>query len=260
MQAFSYSPAAGIKIVLTDLVLLGLAILFIWLSITSLGALINAVKLIYNKKTTSLKENFEVGHKNFWPILGLNVLGKLIIFGLLALISLPVLFKSSSLPTALLYILLFVIAVLIVITVSLLIIYASIFVIAKKKSFGQSIQHAWHLFINNWLVSLEMALVLFLANIVAGFGLMFLLLFLAVPFVLLLVIFYYLALNVLFWFCLILFFITIIIVIALVSGLLTSFKISAWTLTFIELNKKSFAGKLFEWLERLFARFSKRQN
>lgn len=257
LQIFSTDPLAGLKVITVDLILLGLIILIVWLSISSLGALINAVKILAEKKSTSLKENFQAGHKNFWPIFLINILGKLLIFSFLLLMSLPALSKTGSGLSTLFYLLIFILAVLIIITVSFLIIYASAFIILKKQPFWRSIKKAWLLFSKNWLVSLEMALILFFISIGAGFALMFLLMLVSVPFVLILIICYYLSLNIIFWLFLILLFASIVAAIALANGLLTSFKISAWTLIFMQLSKKSFTGKLFQWLDGLLRRFSR---
>jgi len=245
------SPTHLIKLLLSGLLLLGLAILIIWLATVSQMALVRAANLFNKNKKTDLKDSFNSVKPYFWNVLGLNILGKLATFVLLLLLALPLLFQSGSFWLGLLYVLLYLIVIATVLIISFIIIYSVAYVVLKKKKFIESIIDAWRLFIKNWIVSLEVALILFIINILGGFALGILLFVAAIPFILLSVIFYFLSLNVLLGLILILTFIVLLALTILFSSILTCFQISAWTLTFEKLTNKRATSKVADWIKKL---------
>ena len=160
---------------LTLILLGGLFIFaFIWLSISSQGALINALKKILKGKKKSeeisYRENITVGHKNFWPVFLMNILIKFLITFSFFIISIPLLILSIKDVSALMiiYIILFVLFVPLATGFSLMMKYAISYQIFEEFGFFKSIEKGYKLFMKNWLVSLEMAVILFLVSFVAG--------------------------------------------------------------------------------------------
>lgn len=232
---------------------LALFVLVIWLAIVARGALLASIAKINKKEKINLSEGWALGKKFFWQILGINILARSLIFAFLLVITIPTLLflketSGAMWQNLLLYLLTFVLFIALALIISLLNIYASAFVVIKNCKFFEAIQKSWNLFVKNWLVSLEMGLILFLISFCAG--LLFLILsgLLAIPFILLFVAFYYLNFQsalivislfaILAWLCLLI----------LTGAFLSAFQFSSWTLLFINLNKKKIFSKLMRFV------------
>ncbi|MBU1146433.1 hypothetical protein KKD80_02720 [Patescibacteria group bacterium] len=238
--------------VLFFVILVALAFL-IWVVVTSRGALIASIKKIASKKKTGMREGWTEGKKYFWPVLGLNLLAKALTFGLLVLITVPamIFLASGGVNVGLnlfLYILAFVVFTSLALFVSFMAVYATCFVVMEGKSFVESIRLSWKMFIKNWLLSIEMALMLFAITIGAGIAIILFTLLYMIPVALLLFAFSYLELTIGFW--LITFLATLGWFIALffVGAILSTFQFSSWSLLFIEINKKKIWSKLLRFV------------
>ncbi|MFA5129027.1 MAG: hypothetical protein WC445_03640 [Patescibacteria group bacterium] len=238
--------------VLFFVILAALAFL-IWVIVTSRGALISSVRKIASRKKTGLREGWAEGKKYFWPVLGLNLLSKAITFGLLVLITIPAMLfltgQGGNVGLNLfLYILAFVVFTSLALFISFMAVYATCFVIMENKPFVESIRLSWKMFVRNWLISIEMAILLFLITIAAGIGLILFTLLYMIPVALLLFAFSYLELSIGFW--LIGFLATLGWFVALffAGAILSTFQFSSWTLLFMEINKKKIWSKLLRFV------------
>lgn len=233
---------------LTLIMLIGLLFFcFIWLSISSQGALINALKkILKGKQKTQLisyRENITVGHKNFWPVLMMNILIKFLITFSFFIISIPLLLLALKNSTALasVYIILFVLFVPLATGFSLMMKYAISYQIFEDYGFFKSIEKAYKLFKKNWLISLEMAVILFLISFAAA-----LVFALAASIILLPLFITGLAINAL-WLTFLITYLGIALTIFF-GAVLSTFQISAWTGLFFHLKEK---GGALAKLERL---------
>ena len=238
--------------VLFFVILAALAFL-IWIIVTSRGALVSSIKKIATRKKTDLHEGWTEGKKYFWPVLGLNLLSKALTFGLLILITVPAMLfltgQGGNVGLDLfLYILAFVIFTSLALFISFMAIYATCFVVMENKPFAESIRLSWKMFIKNWLISIEMALLLFGITIAAGVGIILFTLLYMIPVALLLFAFSYLELTIGFW--LIAFLATLGWFLALffAGAIISTFQFSSWTLLFIEINKKKIWSKLLRFV------------
>lgn len=200
-------------------------------------------------------ESFKQGKKYFLSLIGLNFLAKLFIFGLLFIVTFPLIilyFKEKSFLWLDLSVLSsFIILVPLDIIISFLILYASAFIILKKEKLRQSIKKAWLLFIQNWLISLETACLLFFINFCAHLALIILLILFSAPFILLGIIFYYLVSPRGILLVTILGLIFLSVILAFFISFLTVFKISSWIILFRELTgKQKRISKLVRLLNR----------
>jgi hypothetical protein len=232
------------------LIILGVVI---WLNITSRGALINCARKIVAKRKTDIRDGFAAGNKYFWQVLGLNILAKALIFGLLVLITIPVMFfvaggGNNFGLNLFLFILSFVLFTILAIFISFMTIYASCFVVIKGLPFVEAIRASWYLFIKNWLVSVEVALLLFLITLGVGAGLVLLSLFYLFPVALLLAAFAYLELNIGFWAIIFLATLGWLGGVLWAGAMLSTFQFSTWTILFLELNKKKIWSKLLRFV------------
>lgn len=236
----------------------------IWLSIISQSVLVkNSAKIIASKTVkkiagfTMIKEGILREAKNFWKIFGLNIFLKLMVILLFLIISLPIIIltKKIAYSASMLFIILFIILMPIALMFSFIIKYAICFAIIKEKSFVDSIKEGWSLFVKNWLVSIEMAFILFFINFLFGFIIILFLLILAVPFL-----FFIFAISeflylINFWFVAIFGFILIMIVIMGGGAMLSTFQIASWTGMYIKLMDKEGVSKL----ERIAEKFKKKK-
>jgi hypothetical protein len=231
-------PYTVLTIFLVGLLSLALFIFVAWLIMVSQGALVNNAAMVKLKKKADFQSNINSGIGNFWGILGLNLISKTLIYLFFGIISIAILVSN------LLYGLLFIIFIPVAISISFIIKYAIAYFVVKKALFFESIAKGWNLFINNWLVSLEMAFLLFFINLIVGLSLVVLLIILSVPFLFLIILFNKFA-SVFFFFVMAGFSVVLFLSIVFVIGsMLATFQISAWTTLFMELESKGGISKL----------------
>ena len=240
-------PRAGFGIVLLLILMAGLAFVILWVCIKSQIALVKWSKtysIAKNKEKIAAfwTEMFSRDQK-FWPVLGLNLSLKVLISLLFLLLSLPLIFlyfRDSSFAI-LVYTVFFIVFLPVAISLSLIIKYSIAYNVLEKHSFVKSIEAGYVLFSRNWLVSLEMAISLFLINFLIGLIAMFLLSVVLLPIILTLIIF-----NALFPLYVITIFSFSILVIT--AAALMTFQTASWTILFLELKSKGAEAKL----ERIF--------
>ena len=247
---FSYDILTIINILTVLIICLTLLIVAIWLAVTSQAALVISVKKIISSSkkkdnTLSIRGGLTAGHKKFWSVFGLNILIKIAVSAVIFLISLPLILlsiKDSSWFVSI-YVILFVIFLPIAVSLSLMLKYAIAFSVLEDKSFVKSIEKGWALFINNWLVSLEMAILLFIINFIASLMILLAMTVLFFPLFLVGLSFGF------YWLVILMVFLALVFVVIFGSGLNT-FQISAWTNLFIKLKEGVFLAKL----ERIFSK------
>jgi hypothetical protein len=265
-------PITLMKVGLVLLVILVLFIFLIWLSVISQTALVKNVSSLVGKKIASSKagavspgaisSNFSVSilkaNEKFWPIFGLNVINKIVIYLAFILVSLPIILTAggSGAVIKLLYIVAFIIFVPVALALSFIFKYAIAYVIIKGNKFIDSIMAGWLLFVKNWLISLEMAFILFFVNFIAGLLIILIVLSLIIPFLFLALVVYQLATTIGFWIIITLAFIVLLAVIVLSGAILSTFQISSWTTLFIELVNKGGVSKIIRIAEAVKERIT----
>lgn len=156
------------------ILLFALAVVFVFVTVVSQGAIIHSsVQSIKNKnkKSVDIVKAWRVGVANFWRIFSINLLKKVVIIFLSMFVSLSA-FGAVKVPTAgnnFLFLLIFLMAGIIGLVLSFLVVYAAAYVIVEKLSVLDAIEKAWYLFWKQWLVSLEIGLIVLFFNVVLGF-------------------------------------------------------------------------------------------
>jgi hypothetical protein len=253
IELFKTETVSMLIVLLVLLLILAGIAFFAWLSTVSQIGIISSVNKIIKKRreVLNIRKGIKAGNKKFWPVFGMNV-----IIGLV--ISLISLFTSYLLISAilqdqvsiiLLYGLVFIIFVPVSLFLSFIFKYAIAYSVLENKKFCNAIKQGWRLFMRNWVVSVEMAIILFLINIVVIALLSFL------SFITF-VVFFGLAWStviagispIFFWLLVILSGLLPLVLIILGGGILNVFQISSWTDLFIELRKNKNSSKL----ERMF--------
>jgi len=147
-------------------------LLIVWLVVVAQAALIKAAGTIDGNEPISLTQAATGGVKYFWPILWLNIVAKFFTYLLLAVAFLPFLISFLARPEVAswsfdsLILISFLVSVPLWLIVSFVLKYAAIYVVLEKQTWWHALERALNLFFRNWLVSLEMAGLLFLVNIV----------------------------------------------------------------------------------------------
>lgn len=254
-------PVSFIKVILIFLVILILFGILVWLAVVSQAASVNNAagylsgkKIVPGKSNNDFKSGIDKGNKKFWPILGFNAILKLMIGISFLVISLPVVLtagKPNTLPVMLLYVFAFIIFIILALSVSFIFKYSIAFLVVKGKSFREALNSGWQLFIKNWLVSLEMAFILFLINFLAGFLVILIVSSFIIPFLFLAFAFFKIASTVGFWFVVSMALIIMFAFIVLVGAVLSTFQISSWTGLFLELINKGGVSKIIRMAEGL---------
>jgi len=163
---FQNNPVDGAKFFITIVVGIFVFCFLAWMSVLSqIGLIHNNHKININKKKSSnldIKMGLKKGMEKFWPIFGLNILIQSTATIFLVVISLIIYFSKLDF----LYITLLLIATPIIVISIFIIRYAICFIIIKNDNVKDAIKKAYHLFINNWLISLEIATLLFIIKFI----------------------------------------------------------------------------------------------
>lgn len=233
------------------LIVLAALVFLVWLVIVSQVAIVNNAAAQIRQKNNTFKQGLDSGIMNFWPVLVLNILVKAVIYLLLVAISLPVIFYQGSFSAKLFYIFALIITVPAAIILSFIMKYAVAYVVINKNKVGRAIKQSWQLFKENWLISFEMAIILFFINLLVGLGIVLVILTLAVPFLFLGLIFYYSFSLLGSWLVAVLAFACFIFIIVLSGAALSVFQITSWTGLFLELDKKGGTSKLIRMVNSM---------
>lgn len=143
------------------LFILFLAFLMIWLVISSQIALVKGSSLANKNKKMSLGEGFDFANRNFWPVLGVTVISKIVFWFLFGLLGLEAwLLSGGSWWEISLFALSFIIVAVLVLIAAFVFKYQIFYLLLKKQGFIPAFQKAWQLFLSNWLISLEMSLIM----------------------------------------------------------------------------------------------------
>jgi len=162
---------------------------FIWLSIASEGALIHGLKQGLKGKGSLFKEAMQRGSHKFWPIAVLYIILNVVLFIAVSIILTPFVILTQNIQDAFLQLMAVMVSFIILVPVGVMfyfvVKYAEFYVINEDKHVGAALASAWGIFKKNWVASLEMGILLFLINILTSLALVIVLIFLALPFVLL---------------------------------------------------------------------------
>ncbi|MFH1536844.1 MAG: hypothetical protein ABID45_02560 [Patescibacteria group bacterium] len=254
-QITSFVAATGVLGYFLLFILALALLLVIYFVMVSQASIVKTTDLAANNKKVSLFASISLVRKKVFSILGLNIILKGIIYTVFLLIGLPLLSliaSSGNQDYFTLYLILgFVILFPIIIVSSFLTKYAINFIVLKEEKFLSSIVKAWKLFIKNWLITLEMALVIFVLNIAISLLIIVLLFVVLSPFL------YFSILNSntlvssapLAAF---LYIVPIIVIalIALVGSMFSAFQWSAWTILFDSLVREPKQARILGWIKR----------
>ncbi|HBU06971.1 MAG TPA: hypothetical protein DEB09_02715 [Candidatus Magasanikbacteria bacterium] len=250
MGFFSLSIDGWTWLVWLILILLGLCITTVVVAVVSQGALIDAcAQSAKDKGLPSVSQAWHVGVKHFWPLFVLNLLKKIVMAGLAGAVGYSVLnfVLQSSGWGFLLFLVLFLLSVLVGLVLSFLVVYAAGYVVIEKYNFKEAVEAAWMLFIEHWLVSIEVGLLVLFLNILLGIVVFlgFWILFLPVAVVWFISVF---TANSALWISGLLAGILIFLVFVVwVGSIFSAFVTSIWTYLFMKMHKHGIKSRLLHW-------------
>lgn len=232
------------------LITIGIVIFAVWLAIVSQIGLIKNVSLVTNNKKPTVNDGIDFAVKNFWPVFWANAALKVVIALLLLLLGRTMIFLGfKSLNAIIIYLCLFVIFAILIFIASFLVKYQIYYLILKKQKLGEALVSAWQLFKKNWLISLEMAFVIFIIYLVAIILTGFIAAVLATaPLIL------PLLLPLPFWLAAAIAVVALFLLIAvalLINAILNAYQWTAWTLLFIKLDGSDVLSKIMRSAQAL---------
>jgi hypothetical protein len=241
------------------LLILVLGLFILWLAIVTQGGLISGSFRLHKDQATSFKESWQRGMGKFWPVLWLNVSTRVVTYVLLIILGLPFFFLYVATQNLVwqwfLLVVSFMVFVPVAIIIALLVQYAVMFVVVKNSEFKMAVKESWDLFKQNWIVSIEMALVLFIVNIAAGLGLLIGALFILLPFLILGFLGVYFTINALFVLAFILGGLVLAVAVFTFGAVLATFQTTTWVILFTRLTEGTIMPKIL----RLAAAWSARR-
>ncbi len=171
---YSFDSWAALAWLLVMILVLGIAIIVV--ASIAQGGMVHATALSMEhglKSIEKFEESWHAGARNVSSVLLLNIVKKCIIFALSLVVSASA-FAAINLGTkisAIVFVISFISAIILGMTVSVLTIFAVGYLVIEKKDLFSSIKHAWRLCISHWVVSCEVGVILILCNIMV-FGLL----------------------------------------------------------------------------------------
>ncbi|HLD31784.1 MAG TPA: hypothetical protein VJB37_02720 [Patescibacteria group bacterium] len=232
---------------------IGFSLLFIFVSVVSQGALIQAsARWAENKSLPLAGQAWQTGIKHFWRLFFLNVFKKIVIclLGLIvaaATVNALINFTGASFS---LFVVLFLLCVLVGMVVSFLTIYAAGYVVVEEYGLGHALFAAWQLFIRHWLVSIEVGLIILALNVVVSLVVMagFFICYLPT------VISWFIAvvtINPALWQAgMIVGSILFMLFVFFVGSVFTVFVVSVWTDLFMKMHRHGIISRLVHWCKR----------
>jgi len=166
---WALTTSAPINIISTILILLVAIIItafIVWLTTVSQIGLIRNVNLATQNKPATINEGIDAGVENFWPILVINLIYKTILLIIFVLLGKEIiLLVALGYAGTVIHIVSLVLLSIITIIISFLVRYQILYIIIKKEKIITALKSAGRLFVNNWLLSLEMAFILFIVYV-----------------------------------------------------------------------------------------------
>jgi hypothetical protein len=246
---FKTAPLVMLLMLLVLLLVVALLIFFLWLSVSSQAVLVNDSACIINSK----KKNLQIGESlmsvqnYFWKVLSFNILARLLAAGAFIIISAPFLAKIFGFNYWIygaVQVLLSFLFLILCLSLSFIFKYAVAYTVIKNQNFSQSFYSAWFLFSKNWLISIEMSIVLFLVNFAITLAIFFLGMIIIMPLYFMSLFMGYIFGTGVFAFFLISSMLFLLALIIAFGSWLSTFQVTAWTALFVRLVGKGGESKL----------------
>ncbi len=248
-QATGASIAVGVAIML---LILGVIAGFVVLVTIARGGLIDAVARRDGSKSVAVGESLARGKSALWPLLGIALLSRIDVpLSLFVLVPFARRAALSGQEHFAIFLVVFIIITLLSLTLSFLGIYASAYVMLKGEGFVSALRKGVALFARFWLISIEMALILYAVTLLVGIGLIVAGFVIGIPLMLLYFIFLFMHVPGAIFIVGIPAAILYIALLLCAGSAFATFHIASWTILFKRLSEEGAVAKVV----RLTARF-----
>ncbi|MEI7452157.1 MAG: hypothetical protein WCK37_03015 [Candidatus Falkowbacteria bacterium] len=249
LTIFRESPFVGFLFISMCLLILAAFIFVVWMVVSSQIVLVdNAKKIIKGAKDSvkiSLHDEMRISQVNFWPVLCLNILVKIVVTALVFLVVFPLLFVGyTTVFVNVLYSTLFIILIPVAILAAFVFKYAIAYVILQKYDTQKAFNHAWILFKENWIISTEVSLLLFLISFLSTIAILIAAIIIFIPFFLFSISFVQIFSAAVSAFTVLLGISVAAIFIIVAGSFLATWQIIVWTHLFVSLNSHGGESKL----------------
>ncbi len=190
-----FQALGGVEIGMSNMMtFLGLIGFFVLLAIMTILAIASQGALVASANTDTTKgKNFkkliQIGVDKFWPLLGLNIINTFIGYFFVSSVLNPMINFTATNTNWLIYFLLgiiiFMVLVPLIIILSFVTRYGTAFVVFKNQKLLLAFTNSWYLFKQNWLITLESAIMLSIITVVYFLLLFSALVFIFTPFLIL---------------------------------------------------------------------------
>jgi len=239
-------PISVIVAILVLVIIFALLAFVVWLVNVSQAVLVKNTLLKISDKQLKFKDSLYEGMKKFWPVFGFNLVARIIVMISLAIVGYIVFFSNDlgSVASALIYILMFLVFIPLAMSFSFIVKYSIGYSVINNEKFLDAFNSGWSLFKKNWLVSLEMAFILYFLNIVAALLFIVVALIVALPFAFLAFLATSVSMMGMFLFIVSVGVILFIALLITTGSLVATFQVSAWTTLYIELIGRGAKSKI----------------
>ncbi len=247
LKDLPWNIESGLLFIWLLVMLVGLIIFGVFVSIVSQGAIIHSASQSVKKKTLpDTSKAWHAGVDHFWRLLSLNIAKKAVIMGLAFIVSIATInvLHTGGTWDVVVFFILFVLSMVIGLVISFLAVYAAGYVVVEEYSFTDSLKSAWRLFLDHWLVSIEVGLIIFAFNLVLILVLLAGLFTLLLHAVLLVGITVSTGILGIFNAGLFIEFIVFVGFIMFVASLFTVFSTTAWTYLFMKMHKHGIKSRI----------------
>ncbi len=249
---FGAYPVQGFLFIL---LLLVVAIVLIWLAIVSQIALFDSAKKLNANKKVTYADAYRVGNTYFGKVLGVTFLLRAlqyVLFAIIGSILVTWFLGANSVAGGIAFVLfIFIILIPVSVIVSFMLRYAVAYIVLKDKPAMESIRLAWQLFAKNWIISIEMAVLVLALGVLAGLIIAIAIGLASVPFILIAIAAMFFgstggfavafALMTVSWF----------LVSAIIGAMYVGFQYTAWTMFFLELDKNRADSRVIRVLNKI---------
>ncbi len=231
------------RAILTSLILIAIAVILLALAIRSQGGLIKGA-LTKKKKFSTFNKLLAIPAPVCWRIFAIDVVTKIIVAALLAASSVPLaLFATGLAENIIASFVVLTLFILIILVISLLSIFSIASVVQGENTLTASIEEAWSIFIKHPLVTLEIAVLLFIIHLIGTFAVFLILLFLWIPYTLCFLVAILTATTMVSAIVSLIVAVIAFTIILLAGGILTSYQYVVWALVYEKLRKRGLKSK-----------------
>jgi len=171
VAAMSLGASEYIGLVWIVVLLGGLTLAFVYVAVVAQGALVHSAARYASsrrKKLANVGASWHEGRVHFWRVFALNIMRKFVVFlfsSFVAWATINAVLHASA-GYQVLYLLVFIFAGLTGMILSMWVIYAIGYVVVEEYKLIPALRSAWRLFIDHWLVSFEIGIILIALNAV----------------------------------------------------------------------------------------------